>query len=321
MSIRYSKPPILLHDVMPDLDAVERLLVAQAPYTPLGGWYSPGAVPTERTRPLWFQNDWVHDTFAAEGSEMFLHHPRYIEAAKEYYDAEVIEPQSVYVNLMVAIDGGGPAHTDNPRFHGRDRTNTPMWVLRAMLWSGLFDDVEIRQATAIWWSNDVDGGELLYWPNGASRPPEVHGGAMANTALLGDNHGMFHQIGPIGPFDGGPVRVSPRATLAPADDGTGDWIVMDQGDEVMRAPLSTYRFSVLWKADVYTDAAERDRRAAMALSMQDVADRFDDDLARRGSAVRFDPGRIDEPALKAEFAIEYPEDVPVGALRSVFAGG
>ena len=26
---------------------------------------------------------------------------------------------------------------------------------------------------------------------------------MANTALIGDNHGMFHQVAPIGPFDGG----------------------------------------------------------------------------------------------------------------------
>lgn len=321
MSIRYAKPPILLHDVMPDLDAVERLLVAQSPYTPLGGWFSPGAVPTERTRPMWFQNDWVHDEFVADGSEMFLHHPRYIEVAKEYYDAEVVEPQSVYVNLMVAIDGGGPAHTDNPRFHGRDRTNTPMWVLRAMLWSGLFDDVEIRQATAIWWSNDVEGGELLYWPNGATRPPEVHGGSMANTALLGDNHGMFHQVGPIGPFVEEPLRVSPGATLAPAADDSGEWVVMDQGDEVLRAPLTTFRFSVLWKADVYTDTDERDRRKAMQLSMQDVAARFDDDLRRRGSALRFDLDRVDDPAMKAGFAIEYPEDVPVGAVRSVFAGG
>ena len=320
MGIRYSKPPMLLHDVMPDLDAVTRLLESQAPYTPLGGWYSPGADPTRRTRPMWFQNDWVHDTFMAEGSEMFLHHPRYIAAAKEYYDAEIVEPQSVYVNLMVAIDGGGPAHTDNPRFHGRDRTNTPMWLLRAMLWSGLFDDFEIKQATAIWWSNDVDGGELRYWPDGASNPSAVHSDAMANTALLGDNHGMFHQVGPIGPFAAEPARVTPGATLAPAPDGSDDWIISDLDEEVFRAPLSTYRLSVLWKADVYTDAAERDRQKSNTLSMEDVAARFDDDLARRGSPLRLDLDRVDDLALKGEFASVYPEDVPVGALRSVFEG-
>ncbi len=318
MGIRYSKPPELLHDVMPDLDAVTRLLESQAPYTPLGGWYSPGADPAKRTRPMWFQNDWVHDTFMAEGSEMFLHHPTYIEAAKRYYDAEIVEPQSVYVNLMVSIDGGGPAHTDNPRFHGRDRTNTPMWLLRAMLWSGLFDDFEIKQATAIWWSNDVEGGELRYWPNGAANPPEVHAGRMANTALIGDNHGMFHQVGAIGPFTAEPMRVTPGATLAPVDDGSGDWAITDLGEQVFRAPLDTYRLSVLWKADVYTDAAERDRQKANQLSMQDVADRFADDLERRGSTTRLDLDRVEDLAMKAEFAEVYPEDVPSGALRSVF---
>ena len=74
MGIRYSKPPVLMHDVIGDLDAAVRLLESQAPYTPLGGWYSPGADPHARTRPMWFQNDWVHDDFAAEGSDLFLRH-------------------------------------------------------------------------------------------------------------------------------------------------------------------------------------------------------------------------------------------------------
>ena len=321
MGIRYSKPPVLMHDVIDDLDAADRLLAAQAPYTPLGGWYSPGADPHARTRPMWFQNDWVHDTFAAEGSDLFLRHPGYIEAAKAFYGAEVVEPQSVYVNLMVAIAEGGPAHTDNPRFHGRDRTNTPMWVLRVMLWSGLFDRFEIVQATAIWWRNDVvEGGGLLYWPDGPDAPPVEHVGSMANTALFGDNHGMFHQVAPIGPFDEGTRLVTPSATLTPADDGgaTGDWVVTDHGEVCFRAPLEAFRVSVLWKADVYATAAERNRSKADTLSMHDVADVFNDDLARRGSAVRFDPTRAEDLTLKAEMATVYPEAVPVGRLVSAF---
>lgn len=319
MGIRYSKPPVVMHDVIDDLGAVVRLLESQAPYTPLGGWYSPGADPHARTRPMWFQNDWVHDTFAAEGSDLFLRHEGYIDAAKAFYGAEVIEPKSVYVNLMAAISEGGPAHTDNPRFHGRDRTNTPMWVLRVMLWSGLFDRFEIRQATAIWWLNDVEGGGLLYWPDGPDHPPREHVGAMANTALIGDNHGMFHQVGPVGPFDAGTRLITPSAELAPVGDGTGDWAVTDHGALEYRAPLDAFRVSVLWKADVYTDAAERAQRIGDTLSMQDVADRFNEDLVDRGSTVRFDLALLDDPNLKAALADVYPEAVPVGALRSVFA--
>jgi len=317
--MRYSLPPVLLHDVIGDLDAVVRLLESQAPYRPLGGWYSPGADPNARTRPMWFQEDWVHDTFAAPGSDLFLRHPAYVEAAKAFYGAEVVEPKSVYVNLMTSIADGGPAHTDNPRFHGRDRTNTPMWLLRTMLWSGLFDRFEILQATAIWWMNDVEGGGLLYWPEGPDNPPEEVVGDMANTALFGDNHGMFHQVAPIGPFDRGTPRVTPLAELAPVGDGTGDWTITDHGELEFRASLDAIRVSVLWKADVYRTAEERDERAAHPLSMQDVADTFDGDLARRGSPLQFDLTRLDDPALRDALAAVYPEAVPVGALRSAFA--
>jgi len=147
--IRYSNPPVLLRDVIDDVGDVVRLLERNAPYTPLGGWYRPDAEPDVPSSPLWFQNDWVHANLRVEGSELFLFHERVMQAARDFYDAEVIVPHSVYVNLMAAIERSGPAHTDNPRFQGRDRSNTPMWLLRSMLWSGLFDDHAIVQATSI----------------------------------------------------------------------------------------------------------------------------------------------------------------------------
>jgi hypothetical protein len=142
---------------------------------------------------------------------------------------------------------------------------------------------------------------------------------MANTALIGDNHGMFHQVAPIGPFDGGTRLITPSATLAPAAGGTGDWVVTDHGEVQLRTPLDNIRVSVLWKADVFTTAAERAQRCAHTLSMQDVSDRFNDDLARKGSPVRFDLALVDDPRLKAALAGVYPEATPVAAMRSVFA--
>ncbi|HUP73486.1 MAG TPA: hypothetical protein VM282_10640 [Acidimicrobiales bacterium] len=230
-----------------------------------------------------------------------------------------MEPHSLYVNVMTSIADGGPAHTDNPRFHGRDRTNTPMWVLRAMLWSGLFERFEIHQATAIWWLNDVEGGGLYFWADGPESPPQHHVGSMANTALIGDNHGMFHQVGPVGPFDLGTRRVTPSAQLAPVSDDSRDWAVVDHGEMVMRAPLETFRVSVLWKADVYKSAAERDAGTHDLLTMEAVAAAFNDDLAARGASVRFERTRLEDPSMKAELATVYPEAVPVGALRSAFA--
>jgi len=316
--IRYSNPPVLLRDVIDDVGEVVRLLERAAPYTPLGGWYRPDAELDVPSCALWFQNDWVHADLQVEGSELFLYHERVLQAARDFYGAQVILPHSVYVNLMTALERSGPAHTDNPRFHGRNRSNTPMWLLRAMLWSGLFDRDAIVQATSIWWMNDVEGGGLLYWPDGPDEPPREHVGDMANTALVGDNHGMFHQVGPVGPFGGGTRLVTPRAELAPAADGSGEWAVTDRGEVCHRAPLDQYRVSVLWKADVYRDEAEQRAKTAETLSIPDVARIFDRDLEKRGAGVRFDLDRIEDPGLIAAVNAVYPEAVPVGRAPSIF---
>jgi hypothetical protein len=316
--LRHSDPPILLRDVIEDVGEVVRLLERNAPYTPLGGWYRPGVDPDAPTSPMWFQNDWVHADLRVEGSELFLFHERVTQAARDFYGARVILPHSVYVNQMVAIAKAGPAHTDNPRFHGRDRSNTPMWLLRTMLWSGLFDRYAITQATSIWWLNDVEGGGLLYWPDGPDKPPREHVGDMANTALVGDNHGMFHQVGPVGPFDRGTRLVTPRAELAPAADGSGEWAVTDRGEVRYQAPLERYRVSVLWKADVYRDEAEQRRQMADTLSIPDVARIFDRDLEEKGAGVRLALDRLEDPGLIAAVHAVYPEPVPIGRRPSIF---
>ena len=143
--MHYAKPPVLLHDVIPDHDAVIRLLVDNAPYLPLGGWFRSGHQAEVATLPLWFQKDWVHAELMVPGAELFLHHQRVIDAAKDFYDADVIVPHTIYVNVMGPTAAHGPAHTDNPLFRGLGRTNTPMHLLRAMLWSQRPADVHPRQ--------------------------------------------------------------------------------------------------------------------------------------------------------------------------------
>jgi hypothetical protein len=316
--IHYSDPPILLRDVIDDTEAVVGLLERNAPYRPLGGWYRPGSDGDVATSPMWFQKDWVHADLAVEGSDLFMRHQRVTEAAQRFYGAEVILPHSLYVNVMAAIGEYGPAHTDNPKFHGRSRVDTPMFVLRAMLWSGLFDRWAIAQATSIWWMNDVEGGGLSYWPDGPGKPPHRHFGAMANTALVGDNHGMFHQVEPVGPFGAGTQLVTPRAELAPAGDDSGDWVVTDRGQPSYRAPLDHFRVSVLWKADVYRTEEERRRAVADTLSLEDVARIFNADLAAKGAGFRFDLDRLDDPGLHRALGEVYAEAVPIGAGPSVF---
>ncbi len=313
-----ASPPILLKGLIDDPGVVVDLFERNAPYTPLGGWFRPGNDGDEATSPMWFQGDWVQGDFAVEGADLFLRNERMIEAAREFSGAEVVVPHTVYVNLMAAIAECGPAHTDNPVFSGRSRANTPMMLLRTMLWSGLFDRWEIRQVTSIWWLNDVEGGGFSYWPEGPENPPQQHVGAMANTALVGDNHGMFHQVEPVGPFEAGTRLVAASAELAPVADGSGDWAVNHREHQSFRAPFDQIRASVLWKADVYSSEEERRRVEQDLLSLDDVARIFDEDLRRRRADFRFDLDRVNDPAQAASLAAVYPEAVPTGAGESVF---
>ncbi len=313
-----SKPPVLLRDVIPDVEKVVEILEANVPYTPLGGWFWPGEDGEVATRSLWFQNDWVHDDLKVSGAEIFLEHEAVTAAARRFYDAEVIVPHTLYVNVMGPIERCGPAHTDNPFFQGRSRVNTPMQLLRTMFWSGLFDRWAIRQATSIWWMNDVEGGGLKYWPNGPDRSPQRHVGEMANTALVGDNHGMFHQVEAVGPFEDGTPLVTGRAELAPEANGSGDWVVTDRGEICYRAPLENFRVSVLWKAHVYENEEERRTLEASPLSLEDVARIFAEDLSEKGSDLRLDLERLDDPAHIAAFAEVYPEARPIEAGPSLF---
>ncbi len=312
--------PILLEGLIENLDLVVRLFEENAPYTPLGGWFRPDQKQTLATSPMWFQKDWAFQDFVAEGAELFMWHQRVIETARGIFDAEVVVPRTLYVNLMAAIAESGPVHTDNPSFRGRDRSNTPMMLLRTMLWSGLFEDWYSLQATSIWWLNDVEGGGFLYWPEGPDKNPEEHLGGMANTAVVGDNHSMFHQVEPVGPFDEGTRLVTSVAELAPAKGGGGDWAVTDGGQESFRAPFNEFRASVLWKADVYDSDEERCRLEKETLSLEEMARIFDEDLASRGLDLRFDLARLEDPKQTSQLAEVYPEAIPVGAGVSVFEG-
>ena len=76
--------------------------------------------------------------------------------------------------------------------------------------------------------------------------------------------------------------------------------------------------SVLWKADVYRDEAEQRRQMADTLSIPDVARIFDRDLEEKGTEVRLDLDRIEDPSLIAAVNAVYPEAVPVGKRPSIF---
>lgn len=312
--VQYADSPIVLDNVIEDLESLADLLKMHAPYKPLGGWYQPDKTDTtKRASAMWFRDDWLNAEGVKTGYDLFSENSKICEAGKQFCGANYFVPHSVYVNLMAAMAESGPCHTDNPKFRGRERANTPQRLLRNMMTSGLFGRWYIHQMSCIWWMDDVEGGALTYWADGPNNKPSRHHGDMANTAICGDNHFMYHQVGPIGPYDRGTIRVTPLAELAPVNDGSGDWAVTDHGEEVYRAPLKNFRVSILTKADVYDSEEQFHELWKDTLSMKEVVGVFNEDLQSKGESFRLTLDNADRAEAREALTRIYPPPVPVDA--------
>lgn len=312
------RPPVLLAPAVPDPGLVEDLLVRHAPYWPVQRYIAnrseyaalSGSTTDEPmvVAPV-FRGDWAFDGDVRSGVDALLHHEPFVDAARRLFDAEFVEPHTVYVNLTHQLPfAQGNGHTDIPAFRGFDRTTVPVPFLTLMGLSGLFEDVRRKIATAVAWFYDGSDGGFEYWPDGPDAPSVVHEGAIGNTAVVGDNDFMWHRVRPTGRVADGMHTLDLETELVARD---GAWAVVRDGTDVVVTDRSQLRISLSWKADVYADATERrmveDHTGDIDLA--GVIERFRADLADRGVSVEIpedpmrDPGFVD---VLRETYVRYP---------------
>ena len=234
-------------------------------------------------RTSYFREEYAYGTDERiAGIGPFLHHPAFMDAARAIHGRAVVEPAIAYANLMVPGQELA-VHTDVPEFRGANRKLFPQWLLVVMHHSGLFEDHRMPIATAIAWFHDCDGGELAYWPAGATGPASRHR-VRFNTAMVLDTDSVFHGVDRISDVATDELpRIRPGTTLDFAGDRT--WMLRAaEGDELARYDWEQLRFSVSWKAYCFRDEHERDtwRRHRDDLTMDIVLDRLVDDLRARG---------------------------------------
>jgi len=301
MAMPLPRKPVRVDRLLDDPEEVERLLVRHGPYWPVQRYAAnraeyaalsgAGRGAAMVVGPV-FRGDWAVGGEVREGVAPLLHHPVLAEAARQVFDAEVVRPHTVYVNLTHQLPfPQGRGHTDIPAFRGVDRTTVPVAFLTIMGQSGLFEDVRVKVATAVAWFYAGDDGGLEYWPDGADQPSVVHEGAISNTAVVADNDVMWHRVRPTGrPEDG-----MPSITLdAQLEHRGGDrWAIVDGGRTVAEADRSRVRVSLSWKATLFEDEADRRRHDEHEddIDLAEVLRRFLADLDERGipAAVPADP--------------------------------
>ena len=260
-------PPVALDRVVDDAARIRAMAEQNGPYFMPGRYLVGGITAQEASSgqvlkhhnlplgivgPVW-RGDWAtHGQGHIEGAEDILHLPAFVDAAQRLFNAEVVVPEQLYVNLTGPMRGSSFSHTDIPEFVGIDRSNAPGWFLQAMGISGQFEDVRKNIATAVCWFHRGDRGFFRYWPNGRDAPSVRHEN-MWNTGVMGDNDFMHHQVERVGQPDAVPVEGLSIDSLLDFD-GT-EWVVTDEDNELGRLDDLNVRLSLSWKAKVYADGA------------------------------------------------------------------
>ena len=227
--------------------------------------------------PTW-RGDWAFDgEVLVEQATPLLHHQGFIDAAKQMFDAEIVVPEQVYVNLSTPMGAQPFSHVDIPEFIGVNRHNAPGWFLQAMGSSGLFEDVRISIATAVAWFHQGERGFFRYWPEGREKDSVRHE-RMWNTAVVGDNDFMHHLVERNGPKGASPPEgMSINTELN--HDGIA-WKVLEQGEVLASYSDIDVRLSLSWKAKVYSDRQtyEDSKDGIGKIGIAEVIDRFNHEL-------------------------------------------
>lgn len=272
--------PVTMEPAFDDPAGIEALIRKGAPYKTLAAVHK----NVGDTTGGWFRNFWaLGGKVVFEGAEPFFRNPKFIEAAKQTYKAEVIRPVAMMTNLNLPAPGA-PHHLDLPFYRGAENKEVPSWMLTPMRYSGLFQDWAIPIASAVTWFYDGVGGEFEYWPDGLDNPSFTESPPYWNRCVMADNEYMFHRVGAIGPESeqGLYDDIGYDALLQLGEDNK--WRVMEDGKERAVFDYRQVRISVLWKAHCFKD----ERMAAIYddhsddLNAERVRDIFCKDLKAKG---------------------------------------
>ena len=250
-------------------ESIRAMFERHAPYPTIAEYLPRSA---EVSGLPYFRGNWATGGEAlVDGAETILHNQRFIDAARTLFGAARIRPKFIVVNLTAPMPPG-PTHVDIPTFHGATRDRYPLGFLKAMGASELFEQWRVIQAGAVSWFYDGPGGNFEYWPEGLDGPMLTERAPFHNVAIMADNDRMYHRIGRVGAPDAKLPRMSASAEIRPVD---GNWAIVENGETRATYPSNAIRLSLVWKADLETEATVE------SLTLDRVMSIFIADLRRR----------------------------------------
>jgi hypothetical protein len=311
---------IRISPVWENPSGVVDLIRGAGPFWPLANYAASdaemAALGRERVSftPPWFRQDFARESqVLVPGAEVILANERLAEGARQLaggVDA-VARPQAVYVNIMAPTPFSFPPHLDIPAFRGFTRATQPVWLLKTMKTSGLFEEWRTKIATGVSWFYAGVGGDFHYWPDGTEGPMAVERSPYGNVSVLADNEITFHGVSALGdPSATMPEGLTRESRLVRGESG---WAVHD-ADGATQSHFSDddVRITVSWKADIFANAEEAERHDSdeNALSLDTVVELFQRDLAARGIQVHESSDPLADQGWIATVASTYQDPAP-----------
>lgn len=317
-NVRLPKAPVLIDRVVDDPEAIRQMARDHGPYWQPGRVLSTSKSFNEvsdndgddavtdfanaMVGPT-FRGQWAFAEPIVDGSAELLAHQGFSDAARRMYGWDVVVPEQVYVNLSTPMPRQGFSHTDIPEFRGVDRRNAPAWLLTAMGVSRLFEAERIHIVTAVAWFYRGEAGGFRYWPDGVDGESFLHNDTW-NTAIVGDNDFMPHEVQRIGPRG---ATKPPGMTLSTEMIYEAPyWHIVEQGEVLASYPDPAIRLSLSWKAKVFRNDAEH--AAAVdgnGLSIDDAITRLGADLAASDTPEPLAGTSVESADLQAQLQRRY----------------
>lgn len=297
--------PVRIDPAFDDPDAVMDLIKAKSPYSLI---YSAEGYARAGGAEPWFRGHWVKgDEWRVPEAKPFFYNPHFIEGAKKSFNAKVITPHSMLLNINAPMQTGRP-HFDTCRFRGATEANYPLWLIVAMHHSFLFTKWSVPVATALSWFYRGKGGGFECWPDGPENPSEMHETPLWNAAVVSDNEYMFHRMTAIGrPEDRYlPGQMSGHELLSWSQEGY--WDMTENGERKKRFNPDDIRVSIVWKAFAFEDENAKavfDEHSD-DLTQDMIFDIFEQDLKARGITSSRPADQLNDKSLRDLLLATYP---------------
>lgn len=257
-----------------------------------------------------------------------FYNDKFIELVKGYWDAPIVLPRALRYHVAAPMKSSDPGHFDSPQFRGITYSNTPVWLIKLMGNSMLFDDYRIRLGSIVTWCwIGSEHGGFTYWPDGADGQPKRIKTPLWNGGCLAENEAMFHRGESIGsPGSWGLEGLTFDSVFEGDPSSKQHWIVRDGSNVIARYATADLRWMLHWTAMVFENPDELRTFADHTndLTHDQIFATLEQDLKSAGIAMPSPSDPLKDPDLR-QFLIEhyaigspkiYPEDAPVAPIAA-----